>query len=170
MKPQVGKTHAIREMEESIERDIRATEALHRAKDGHQTSATHQQQGRVSEKPRKPATQSERRARPAKTSERPRRTATTSAQSAQTGFEIGATGRAAPSIGESTFNSETSSAVELIAATLDSGIKHCRTHPSARASGPPPWAQASEIVLLVRRSGLLGRLQPARTQQPARKQ
>ena len=38
------------------------------------------------------------------------------------GFAIGATGRAGPSIGESTFNSESSSAVGLIAATFHSGI------------------------------------------------
>ena len=103
--------HAIREIEESIERDIRAPKLSTGSKTGTSIGSAPTAGPSIGKAP-KPANTIGGEGVSGQDIGASSRNSHHIGSSGPTGFGIGATGRAGPSIGESTFNSESSSAVD----------------------------------------------------------
>ncbi|MEO5956399.1 MAG: hypothetical protein ABIR36_12020 [Nitrospiraceae bacterium] len=139
------KSHAMRELEESIDRDIRASKFPGSAKTGMDIGVAPAAGPNIGKAPRTGAqTESGRTGQDIGASPK---SSTDIGASGPTGFEIGATGRAGPSIGESTLNSDTSSTVNssLQRSTIGSNISDSSIGSSLGSSSVGSSLQDSSI-------------------------
>ncbi len=138
-------TRTMRDLEESIDRDIRAPKLPGSAKTGMDIGVAPAAGPNIGKAPRTGAqTESGRTGQDIGASPK---SSTDIGASGPTGFEIGATGRAGPSIGESTLNSDTSSAVNssLQRSTIGSNISDSSIGSSLGSSNVGSSLQDSSV-------------------------
>ena len=152
-------TRTMRELEESIDRDIRAPKLPGSAKTGMDIGVAPAAGPNIGKAPRTGAqTESGRTGQDIGASPK---SSTDIGASGPTGFEIGATGRAGPSIGESTLNSDTSSTVNssLQRSTVGSNISDSSIGSSLGSSSVGSSLQDSSVGSSFGRSSVGSSLQ-----------